>query len=146
MFPNLGQRPPVRPLLGNDQPQRKLPRKVRCHKWAVDFSGYILSRQKCIEASLKNLGLLYPALPDVENAPVFASQLSLSPDISYDISFSLVLPEFPVCGGGNTAVSAGMHVPEAAMYEDCGLPSGHHYVRLARQVFTVKTIPNAHFA
>lgn len=77
-------------------------------------------------------GLLQFALPHHNDLPAHFLQLLLLPCVALDVSFELLIPEFPV-GCRSACIPASlMPVPEAAVDEYNGLVLWQHDIRMSR--------------
>ena len=84
------------------------------------------------------------ALPDYEHLPALPSQLAQVPLVSGNVSLTLCLPELGVGRRRYPAVSAFVHMPEAAVNEDDFAMPRQNHVRMTRQVFAMQCVTVAH--
>jgi hypothetical protein len=84
------------------------------------------------------------ALPNNKDFPALVSQFFEIAFISFDVSLAFILPEFWVCGGFNSAVTAVVHMPETAVNKDYLFVPDHYKVRMAGQVAAMQGITITH--
>jgi hypothetical protein len=80
------------------------------------------------------------AFPDYEDFPALISQFAKVPLVAFYISLPLCLPELSIGRRCYPAVSAFVHMPEAAVYkDDLSMPSQNH-IRIARQILVKESL------
>ena len=84
------------------------------------------------------------ALPYNQSSPAKACQVIKLASVTFGISVQLCSPELSPGSRRGRIETARMSVPEASMHENCQAKSGHHQIRLPRQVPSVKPEPISH--
>lgn len=85
------------------------------------------------------------AFPNNDRSQARRLQIAQIATITCDVSFSLRLPELRVRLRHYPPILTGVHMPEAAMYEDCRLMLGEECIRFPGKVFAMQpeAIPEA---
>jgi hypothetical protein len=96
-----------------------------------------LRRKKTPQFFSKLLKISGLTFPYDENFPASSAQLSEIMFVAFNISPAVVLPEFCVCGGCDSTVTAFVHMPKTAVNKDYLFVPYENKVRIARQVSSV---------
>lgn len=85
-----------------------------------------------------------PAFSDYKDFPSIFSQFTQISLISGNITLSFCLPEFGIGRRFDLTITAFVHVPEKAVDKYDFIMSCKNYIRITRQVFTMKGITVPH--
>jgi len=80
------------------------------------------------------------AFPYDENFPASEAEFFEIAFVAFNISPAFVLPEFFVCCGFDSTVTAAVHMPETAVDKDYFFVPDHHKVRVTGQVTAMQGI------
>jgi len=108
------------------------------------FKAIPLRIQECLESRFEDVGFPSPAFPYDQNPPAKASEFSDISAVTISVAAALVVPEFSVCSRFDSAITAIMHVPEAAVNKNDLFMSCKNKIGFSWQIFSVETKPVAH--